>query len=96
MAPRPRSAHPNPRQGPRPLALHLTSAAGSWLSSRAALPLLKGGLLPWRPEFAVQGGALSLALNLLSGKNPAASDAAFLAALDAELMHRAKVFLDGI
>jgi polyhydroxyalkanoate synthase len=57
---------------------------------------LKGGLLPWRPEFAVQGGALSLALNLLSGKNPAASDEAFLAALDAELMRRAESFLDGL
>lgn len=91
-------AQPHPvRQGPRPLALYLTSATGAWLSSRAALPLLKSGLLPWRPEFAVQGAALSLALNVQAArKNQSANDDAFSAALDSELMQRAEVFLDGI
>ncbi len=84
--------HPIPsalRQGPRPLALHLTSAMGAWLSSRSALPLLKSGLLPWRPEFAVQGAALSLALG-------GAKNEALLAALDDELLARAEKFLAGI
>src|SRR6185437_3649817 len=47
-----------PRQGPRPLPLHLASAATLWMSSRAALPLLSNGFLPWRPELAPAAGAL--------------------------------------
>ena len=78
-----------PRQGPRPLPLHLASATGAWMSSRAALPLLKSGLLPWRPEFALQGGSLSLAL-------AGAKSDSFDAALDAELTRRAALFLDGV
>ena len=77
------------RLGPRPLALHLANATGAWMSSRAALPLLKSGLLPWRPEFALQGGTLSLAL---AGAKSDSVDAA----LDEELRHRAALFLDGV
>jgi polyhydroxyalkanoate synthase subunit PhaC len=77
------------RQGPRPLALHLASATGAWMSSRAALPLLKSGLLPWRPEFALAGGALSLALG-------SAKSDSIAAALDAKLTRRAALFLDGV
>lgn len=47
------------RQGPRPLPLHLTTALNSWLSSQAALPLLKNGSIEWRPEVAARGAALS-------------------------------------
>jgi polyhydroxyalkanoate synthase len=72
------------------------------MSSRAALPLLKSGLLPWRPEFALQGGSLSLALNArlnLRGLSPAGlspkSDS-IDAALDGELTRRAALFLDGV
>ena len=79
----------SPRLGPRPLALHLANATGAWMSSRAALPLLKSGLLPWRPEFALQGGSLSLALN-------AAKSDSFDTALDTELTRRAGLFLDGV
>ena len=98
IGPKP-ARHSTIRQGPRPLALHLTNATGAWLSSRAALPLLKSGLLPWRPEFAVQGGALSLALHAASQKDRAAKssgDDAILAALDTELMRRADAFLEGL
>jgi len=77
------------RQGPRPLALHLTSAMGAWLSSRAAWPFLKKGLLPWRPELAAQGMLLSLGL-------AAAGDEAFSQALDAELIARAETFFLGL
>ena len=83
--PRPRP----PRQGPRPLGLHLTGATGAWMSSRAALPLLKSGLLPWRPEFALAGGMLSLALGSVKSDS-------FATALDDELTRRAALFLDGI
>ncbi len=98
----PRSAHPHPprpglpRQGPRPLGLHLTSAMGAWLSSRAGLPLLRKGLLPWRPEFAVQGAALSLSLNLVDPAQPNRENDPFGAAVDAELRRRAELFLDGL
>lgn len=82
---------PPRRQGPRPLAFHLASATNAWLISRAALPQLRSGSLPWRPEFAHQGRALGLALNLAGIKN---SD--FIAALDVELIVRAEAFLAGL
>lgn len=77
------------RQGPRPLALHLASATGAWLSSRAALPLLRSGLLPWREEFAAPAGEFRQNLAAL------ASDG-FTAALEAELRARAALFFAGI
>ena len=77
------------RLGPRPLALHLTNATGALLSSRAASELLRKGLLPWRPEFALQGGMLSLGL-------AGAKSDAFADALDRELTRRSALFLDGI
>jgi len=61
------------------------------MSSRAALPLLKNGLLPWRPEFALQGGSLCLALALAGAKSDS-----FDAVLDAELTRRATLLLDGV
>ncbi len=39
---------PGRRQGPRPLALHLSVAALTWSSSQGVLPLLKNGSLPWK------------------------------------------------
>lgn len=92
---------PGPRQGPRPLGLHLTSAMGAWLSSRAASPLLRSGSRLWRPDFAVQGAALSLALNAAlarSAAEPGRNDPgdAFAEALDRELLARAAAFLNGI
>ena len=38
------------RLGPRPLPLHLMTAAWTCLTSSAAYPLLRHGLLPWKPE----------------------------------------------
>jgi polyhydroxyalkanoate synthase len=74
---------------------------GAWLSSRAASPLLRSGSRLWRPDFAVQGAALSLALNAAlarSAAEPGRNDPgdAFAEALDRELMARAAAFLDGI
>ncbi|NKB47853.1 MAG: alpha/beta fold hydrolase [Alphaproteobacteria bacterium] len=48
-----------PRGGPRPLPLHLTTAMNSWLSSQAALPLLKSGSIVWNPQVAARGAALN-------------------------------------
>jgi polyhydroxyalkanoate synthase subunit PhaC len=80
---------PPPRLGPRPLALHLLVAMGTWLGSRGALPLLKSGSLPWRLELAVAAKSLQDAL--------AAAELDDIAgALDAELSARASSFLRGI
>lgn len=59
MATQPMSPQGEVRQGPRPLPLHLTTALNSWLSSQAALPLLKNGSIDWRPEVAARAAALS-------------------------------------
>ena len=39
-----------PQIGPRPLALHLSTAMSNMISSLAALPSARNGSLPWRPE----------------------------------------------
>lgn len=77
------------RQGPRPLPLHLASAAMLWTSSRAVLPLLRAGLLPWRPELLPGASALRRSLA------PVAAEA-FAAAVDAELRERSASFLSGL
>ncbi|NNE86415.1 MAG: alpha/beta fold hydrolase [Alphaproteobacteria bacterium] len=68
---------PNPRralrEGPRPLPLHLTTAINSWLSSQAALPLLKNGSIEWRPEVAARGAALSQRLASALAQNQKAA-----------------------
>lgn len=78
-----------PRLGPRPLPLHLASAATAWMSSRAALPLLNSGLLPWRPELAAAASELRQSL---AGVTP--EDLA--GAVDAELRARSGLFLQGL
>ena len=52
------AAGPVKRQGPRPLALHLTAALASLLSSSAALPHLRNGSLPWTPGLRGRVAAL--------------------------------------
>ena len=47
-----------PRLGPRPLPLHLVLAVLAWQSSKAALPLLRDGSLPWKAELAEAAAAL--------------------------------------
>lgn len=80
---------PPRRQGPRPLALHLTNAISVLSSSRAALALLKSGLPLWRDEFRVRGRELQNAL-------AAAPFEDFETAVDRELRSRADRFLTGI
>ncbi|MCC6470985.1 MAG: alpha/beta hydrolase [Alphaproteobacteria bacterium] len=46
------------RLGPRPLPLHLMTAAWTCLTSSAAFPLLKQGLLPLRPELEADARSL--------------------------------------
>lgn len=80
---------PIQRVGPRPLSLHLASAATAWTSSRAALPFLNSGLLRWRPELAAAGNALR---QNLAGVAPEH----FAGAVDAELKARAAAFQRGL
>jgi polyhydroxyalkanoate synthase len=59
------------------------------MSSRAALPLLKDGLLPWRPELLPAANALRQSLE------PVAAES-FAAAVDRELRVRGADFLKGL
>src|SRR5271154_6747181 len=75
--------------GPRPLPVHLAAAIASFASSYAALPLLKSGLLDWRPELQPAGRELQRNL-AAAGLEPLA------AAADAELRSRSDLFLRGM
>ncbi|MBT3629684.1 MAG: alpha/beta hydrolase, partial [Rhodospirillaceae bacterium] len=77
------------RAGPRPLALHLASAATNWTSSLAALPLAKNGSLPWKKELKAEAEALA---NALEKQSPEALSAA----LGAEIRRRMADFVGGI
>jgi len=50
------------RPGPRPLPLHLMAHVSTLMGSRAALPLLKSGSLPWKPSLAAAAESLRRSL----------------------------------
>ena len=80
------------RLGPRPLPLHLMAHASTLMGSRAALPLLKNGLLPWKPDLAPEAESLRQSLD-------AAGPSAWIEldkALAAEGLARHQALLDGI
>jgi len=77
------------RQGPRPLALHLGTAALTWLSSRAALPLSIGGSLPWKKELAAAGAELRTEL-------ARADPEALAKALEREVRQRLDRFMSAV
>src|SRR5258708_12822356 len=77
------------RLGPRPLPLHLASAATAWASSRAALALLRSGSLPWKPELARAASALRQSVADVPPDD-------FAAAVDAELRSRPHIFLPAL
>ncbi len=85
----PRTPKPGPRLGPRPLPMHLMAASLAWTSSRAALPLLRNGSLPWRPE--VSGRAAELQASLAK-----ADPEAFARAVDRALVQRMDALVQGI
>ena len=78
-----------PRLGPRPLPLHLMAAALTWASSRAALPLLRNGSLPWSSDLREAGAALQ---SQLAHVDPDA----FGHAVDRHLRRRMHTLADGI
>lgn len=88
-----------PRQGPRPLPLHLASAMNGWISSRAGLALLKSGSNGWRPEVAQPLAKLRAELaKSPPQENPPAIDAddRFARAVDDEILSRLADFSAGV
>nr|WP_255635383.1 alpha/beta fold hydrolase [Azospirillum sp. 412522] len=85
------------RQGPRPLALHLTAALGSLLSSSAALPLLRNGLLPWNPALRDRAAALREDMARADRQRRAAPDGDRLTReVDREIRRRIDAVLTGV
>ncbi len=80
---------PETRQGPRPLTLHLGSAAASWMSSLAVLPHARNGSLKWNKQLAPQAETLASAL---ARQNPEA----LAGAINDEVHRRMADFLAGI
>ncbi len=78
-----------PRQGPRPLPLHLMAAALAWTSSRAALPLLRSGSLPWRPELRAAAAELQASVEKVDPE-------AFRGAVERQLRRRMEALAAGI
>jgi polyhydroxyalkanoate synthase len=63
-----KNADPPPRQGPRPLALHLGLATTTVAGHLAGLPLTDDGNLPWPPELLSEA---DLAEKIQQAANPA-------------------------
>ncbi len=80
---------PPRRQGPRPLALHLTSATGALMSSRAALPFWKSGWPLWKGELAEAAACLQKSLDTVRPD-------LFIRAVDDEIRGRAEAFMSGV
>ncbi len=80
------------RQGPRPLPLHLMAQASTLMASCAALPFLKNGSLPWRPNLAERAQDLRQSL-AAAGPDAFAS---FEQAVATETLARHRGFLAGI
>lgn len=89
MTPSPPPAAPPPRLGPRPLPLHLMAAASAYVTSNAALPLLKEGLMRWSPALGTDAEALRERLAKASAE-------ALAAAVEREGRRRLDAFLTGI
>jgi polyhydroxyalkanoate synthase len=83
-----RSPTPDRRLAPRPLPAHLTSAAGLWLTSRAALPWLRSGFLP--------SNGVSPRLRALADEIDGFGRDRVAGALDAEAARRADAFATGL
>ncbi len=89
MTPPTPPSNQSPRLGPRPLPLHLLTAAMNYASSNAALPLLSNGLLTWNPLLAKNAAGLQKDLASAEG-------GALAAAVDREGRRRLGEFLSGV
>jgi len=80
--------NPDRRLGPRPLPAHLAAAMMLWLSSRAALPILKNASPP-SSKAGERLRALAVEIDAFGHDSVAA-------ALDREIAHRAASYLTGL
>lgn len=74
---------------PRPLALHLSTAMTSMMSSLAALPSARNNSLPWLPELKQTAAALTVELG-------GCDEAALFQAVAAECQNRLAAMLKGV
>ena len=88
----PRLPPPPPRQGPRPLPLHLMAHVSTLMASLAALPSLRHGSPPWKPHLAAAEAELRQSL---AAAGPDAFER-FTRAVMAEAASRHRAFLAGI
>ncbi|MGQ9365961.1 alpha/beta fold hydrolase [Azospirillum sp. A39] len=78
-----------PRQGPRPLGLHLATVTAMLLGSPAGLPLSRSGSLPWKPHLREKAEGLR---PLLAAADPDG----LRRALDREVRRRLDLVLTGL
>lgn len=88
------TTNPPPRQGPRPLPLHLMTAINSWSSSRGALPMLRDASISWKPEVAARAAKLQKSLPAAPALENEADP--FAAAVEAEIAARLTAFSAGV
>ncbi|MEI6985852.1 MAG: alpha/beta fold hydrolase [Rhodospirillaceae bacterium] len=88
-----------PRQGPRPLALHVNIAMTVLLSSPGGLPFLNDASLLWKPELRDRASALAAqvleAERNLKTSNPGLNDS-MASAVDREMRRRLGRFFTGV
>ncbi|SMH58405.1 alpha/beta fold hydrolase [Azospirillum agricola] len=86
------------RRGPRPLGLHLNLVMATLLSSSAGLPLLRSGLLPWKPPLGPRAEDLRRQIALAErrpGNGPNGAED-LRRAVDRETRRRIDAFLTGV
>ncbi len=83
-----------PRQGPRPLPLHLAISLTVLLSSPGGLPFLNGASLPWKP--ALRGRVSELAGQIAAAERSHGGQGGFAHAVDREMRRRLGLFFTGL
>lgn len=89
LSPPSSSNRPRKRTGPRPLGLHLGTAAATWLSCAAVLPNSKPGSLAWHPSLEARAKALE-------SDREKIPPGEFRAAIGREVRKRLAEFHDGL
>jgi polyhydroxyalkanoate synthase len=89
LSPPSSGSKPLKRTGPRPLGLHLGTAAATWLSCAAVLPSSKPGSLAWHPSLEARAKALE-------SEREKVPPPAFREAIGREVRRRLAEFHDGL
>jgi len=83
-----------PRQGPRPLALHLGVALTVLMTSPGGLPFLRKDSLPWKP--ALRDRVSDLAERIAAAEPDGPTSRAFARVVDRETRRRLDLFFTGV